>query len=417
MIHDDYEYTTNVRYEYIIQQSTSWLAYIFAMFGLDSSPTISWITPDWVSALYRYFNHSIILFGAKPAIFSYEIVVVDFLAGVVVVPCLVALAMGLSVLLVTTSYKVGRRGPMTILRVLRSSWLYSVWFLWVMWQSATLLLFTFPKELAVFTAAGLLVSVKIFLIALWNAPTFLLYSGWVHLAMLCYDLPLLLRWIRSTLKYGDSTAPLPVEQGPGVNRVNQANGYGQTLAQQENLAHLSASGALSRVPRLRARGRATRMIQDILQGPVGSVGQYFRGRWTPDLPTSARSPELNALLACSSRGMKLLGIGAVHNTSQQNPTIYPYVVVESPEGQELVIPGLDAKLSQYSFLRERTPELLRGLRTRAVDWFKQEELPLWLGPLVLPGAVARACLDTKPEEAARTVLVDAGLGSLLSASS
>nr|QVG71140.1 MAG: replication-associated protein [Sclerotinia sclerotiorum umbra-like virus 3-WX1] len=416
MIHDDYEYTANVRFEYIVQASTSWLAYIFAMFGLDSSPTITWITPDWVTALYRYSNRSIILFGAKPAIFSYEIVVVDFLVGVLLLPTLVALAMGVSVLLMTTAYKIGRRGPMIIWAIVSSSWLYTVWLLWVVWQSVTLLLFTFPRELLVFTATYFLVSAKLFFFALWHAPTFLMYSGWVHLAMLCYDLPLLLRWVRSTFYYGDSTAPLPVEQGPGANRVNQAIVYGQALAQQENLAHLSASGALSRVPRLRARGRATRMIQDILQGPVGSVGQYFRGRWTPDLPASARSPELNALLACSSRGMKLLGIGAVHNTSQQNPVIHPYVVVESPEGRELVIPGLDAKLSQYSFLRERTPELLRGLRTRAVDWFKQEELPLWLGPLVLPGAVARSCLDTKPEEAARTVLVDAGLGSLLSAS-
>jgi hypothetical protein len=211
-----------------------------------------------------------------------------------------------------------------------------------------------------------------------------------------------------------SGLPLGSEQGPLAAGDGSSVAFGQLRAQQEVLAHVSASGALSRVPRLRPRGRVTNMVQAALEGPIGSAGKFFGGRWKPDLPAERRSPVMNALLAVSGSEMKLLGCGAVQSTGA-NPRDYLYVVVEGPQGdREVLLPSLSSRLSQYSFLRERTPELLRGLRSRAVDWFKQEELPLWLGDLVLPGAVARACLETASESAALSLLGKAGKETLLS---
>lgn len=412
-------FTANTEIGIIIQAATSWLSYVFAMCGLGPSPILTFITPDWVTGFYSYLNRSIILYGAKQAVFSYEIVLVDFVVGALMLPVLLALVMGLVVLASRWAYKVGRHGPGALVRafyaVLASGWLYCAWMMYVVWRTALLLLFKYPQFIAVSVALYGLLMLKTIFLVIWYGPTFILYGGWVQIAWFIYDTPQFLRWLSSVYS-GRSTSPLGVEQGFGATRVNQALGYGQSLSLQEGIPHVSASGALSQVPRLRVRGRATRMLQKILNGPVGSVGKFMRGRWTPDLPSSVRSPELNALLACSTRGTKLLGIGAVHTTSQSSPVIHVYVVVETPEGRELVIPSLDAKLAQYSFLRERTPELFRGLRTRAVDWFKQEELPLWLGPLVLPGAVARACLTTAPEEAAVKVMADAGLETLRSES-
>jgi len=156
------------------------------------------------------------------------------------------------------------------------------------------------------------------------------------------------------------------------------------------------------------------MLQDMLEGPVGAAGKFFRGRWIPDLPEEKRSPVVNALLAASGSEMKLLGCGAVRSTGAV-PLNYLYLVVEDSEGdKELVVPTLSSRLAQYSFLRESNPELLRGLRARAVDWFKKAELPLWFGDLVLPTAVARACLTTSVDLRARSILEKAGKESLLS---
>lgn len=282
--------------------------------------------------------------------------------------------------------------------------------------------------------ATVLIICSPFLGLLWvyeNSPTVTFYLLWIwkivvfisripelpfvlarEVVLMLGEFPVLV-WFLIRLFFRPSPAPLPVEQGAMATLFGQGLPEGTQFALAEGLVHCSTSGALSSVPRLRPRGRATRALQGLLQGPVGSVGKFIRGRWVPDLPASRRSPVLNALLATSGSEMKLLGVGVIQSTVAPVDN-YVYVVVETPEGRELVFPALAARLSQYSLLRERTPELLRGLRARAVDWLKESKLPGWVGPLVLPTAVARACLKLSTETLAETMLEKAGLSSLLS---
>lgn len=247
---------------------------------------------------------------------------------------------------------------------------------------------------------------------LWILPV-LPHKLFLELCWLVYELPALVRVLYGLLFFGPSTKPLRVEQGAGAIPSGQDIPGGDRLSRAEGLAHVSASGALSSVPRLRARGCATNALQSLLSGPVGSAGAFLRGRWTPDLPSSDRSPILNALLATSSQEMKLLGVGAIRTNARPGPQRVVYVVVETAQGRELVFPALLGRLQQYSLLRERTPELLRGLKARAIEWMKEQEVPAWVSPLAVPGAVARACLETTTEIGAKSQLEAAGLGGLL----
>jgi hypothetical protein len=247
---------------------------------------------------------------------------------------------------------------------------------------------------------------------LWLLPV-LPHKLVIELCWLVYELPALSRVLYGNIFFGPSASPLRAEQGAGAIPSGQDLPGGNRLAQAEGLAHLSASGALSCVPRLRARGIATNGLQSLLEGPTGSVGRFLRGRWTPDLPSQNRSPILNALLATSSQEMKLLGVGAIRTNALPGPQRVVYVVVETPQGRELVFPALLGRLQQYSLLRERSPELLRGLKARAIEWMKEQEVPAWVAPLAVPGAVARACLETTTETGAKSLLDAAGLGALL----
>lgn len=224
------------------------------------------------------------------------------------------------------------------------------------------------------------------------------------------ELPGLFRHLRSP-----RPVVLPVEVRTGKAHLPlaflQAPVLGQSWCSAEGLAHVSASGAFD-VPRFRPRGRLTRRLQQALQVPFGRVGSFWRGRWTPDLPSQKRSPVLNALLACRKDGTKLLGAGAVQTP---NPGDGLYVVVESSQGQrELVFPALWARLSRYACMRERTPELLHGVRARASQWFKESGCPSWVVPLALPSAVVAAVLESQPEILAKSRLREQGQGALLS---
>lgn len=231
-----------------------------------------------------------------------------------------------------------------------------------------------------------------------------------EVALLFGDLPGLFRHLRSP-----RPPVLPVEVSAGSAQLPaafmQATQLGQLWCSAEGLAHVSASGACV-VPRFRPRGRLTRRLQHVLQVPFGRVGSFLRGRWTPDLPSQKRSPLLNALLACRKGGAKLLGAGAVQAT---DPGDGLYVVVETSQGcHELVFPALWARLSRYASMRERTPELLHGVRARASQWFKESGCPSWVVPLALPFAVAAAVLESVPETVAKSRIVASGQGTLLS---
>jgi len=336
----------------------------------------------------------------KDAVFSYEILFLDFFFGCVLLPLVVSLAFGFSVLTCRAGYRFARSGTPAIFGFIctlavRTGGLMVGSLQWA---------YGFPSTMVVW--------VYYLLWLLWILPV-LPHKLVIELVLLVWEFPSLVRVLYGQLFFGSSTQPLRVEQGAGAIPSAQDLAGGARLALAEGLAHVSASGALSHVPRLRARGRATNALQGLLEGPCGAAGDFLRGRWTPDLPSQDRSPILNALLATSSQEMKLLGVGAIRTNAGPGYKRVVYLIVETPHGREMVIPALLARLQQYSLMRERTPELLRGLKARAVEWMKEQEVPAWVSALAVPGCVARACLRTTTEIGAESLLESAGLGGLL----
>jgi len=376
---------------------------------LDEKTLVFHDSGDFVG-LVLWGDRTLVLAHTKAqGVIGYEFVFWDFLVGVVVIPAITYMVLGVATAVAVYSIRSTYRNTFVILEFLG-------WFVFLL--SAP---FYFVLSLPVILGRGLaslLSSPHTFLWVyrcvafLWRLPT-LPFRLVLELYWFVVEVPFLCAALLQRFRY-PSGVPLASEQGRLARGDFVAVGSGRRRAAREGLAHVSASGALSHVPRLRPRGRATCMAQDLLEGPVGSVGKFFRGRWTPDLPADRRSPVLNALITASGSEVKLLGCGAVHSTGR-NPTRYLYVVVEDSQGErQLILPTLSSRLNQYSFLRESNPDLLRGLRARAVDWFKKSELPAWLGDLVLPTAVARACLQTSVDRQARSILDAAGKASLLS---
>lgn len=369
-----------------------------------------YVLPEAFTSILGWFDRSITLAGSKQGVIGYEIMLSDFFFGVVAWPLIFGILIGVSTWAFVLAYRTSRGFLNLLVCMLDPVLLVLSWGSFIL-RSA----FGFPRRLAsaIFTPRTLVWMYYVF-VFVGELP--LLPFRFVG-AVLCLAVEILpLCGFLLVHFLHPSGLPLASEQGRLARGDNKAVGTGRRRALREGLAHVSASGALTRVPRLRPRGRATRMLQDALEGPVGAAGKFFRGRWTPDLPLHRRSPVFNGLLAASGSEMKLLGCGAVRSTGA-TPKDHVYVVVESSEGvRELIIPALTSRLAQYSFLRESNAELLRGLRARAVDWFKQEELPLWIGDLVLPTAVARACMTSSTDRLARSMLANAGKEALLSPS-
>jgi len=232
--------------------------------------------------------------------------------------------------------------------------------------------------------------------------------GWAcEVLLFLWELPIVLSPWRLA-----PPVPLGGELGfSGLQRAGVDLAAGQAWSASESVGLVSPVGlAADASPRLRPRGLLTRRLQVALELPRGRLGSFLRGRWTPDLPSSARSPFVNAYLATRKGGAKLLGVGAVRSPQ---PDQGLYALFDTPHGRELVFPALWGKLALYALMRQRTPELALGLRARAAQWFKEVGLPLWVVPLALPCAVSGALLVPVTESLARAQLVGAGLGTLL----
>lgn len=144
--------------------------------------------------------------------------------------------------------------------------------------------------------------------------------------------------------------------------------------------------------RLRRRARWVRALETILGRRDGVVGNFVRGRWTPDLPSPQLEQRLNYVLAGDQNGVRCLGGGTykVGKRLSDGSTLFErhvYLVMDKAGDASVVFPELVGKLRQYALYRERDVALLGSLRTRAVDWCKAACLPAWVSDLAVSGAV------------------------------
>jgi hypothetical protein len=158
--------------------------------------------------------------------------------------------------------------------------------------------------------------------------------------------------------------------------------------------------------RLRRRSRWVRSVEDGLHLPKGSLGMLVRGRWTPDLPSSDNSADLNLVLSHFEDGAKLLGGGVVPG---ENGVPVSYYHIELSDGsREVVFPELLSRLSAYALLRQRDAVLISALRMRALDWVKKKGLSQDLCFIVVTSAMRLALEVPVAENSLAVVLSDLG---------
>jgi hypothetical protein len=99
-------------------------------------------------------------------------------------------------------------------------------------------------------------------------------------------------------------------------------------------------------------------------------------------------------------GAKLLGVGALETKSTSGEDGL-YAVFETPQGCITLFPQLYHKLATYAVLRDRDPLLLASLRSRAGEWCRQLDVPVWASSVALAGTIAAAFAVTSSDEVAR----------------
>lgn len=233
---------------------------------------------------------------------------------------------------------------------------------------------------------------------------------WVALACLARLALGVMRWLAGPRP---DSPPLPAERPEwywlsfeGVDAP-----VGEQVCKADDLAHVSVTGALTTGPlRLRRRARWVRRLEKCCERLGVSVGDWSRGRWTPDLPSDYESPEIRVFLALQEAGARLLGGGALR-TGHVEDGVY-YVVEDSEGRRDVLFPSLYGALTRYACLRARTPALLSALRSRAAAWCRDVGLPVWAHSLAVASNVSMAYVPTSAELVAAERLGEHGLSPL-----
>jgi len=158
--------------------------------------------------------------------------------------------------------------------------------------------------------------------------------------------------------------------------------------------------------RLRQRAAWVLSLNPDKRNPV--LGRLLKGRWTPDLSVEFAHPFADAFVRARGGDVKFLGGGTVTKSiGGENSEVLTYVNASYKGGVFPIYPELLAKLASYATLRERKPDLVSALRTRALEWckrsgFSAEETAETLGP-----SVALAYLPSAQEVTATEILRDA----------
>jgi len=206
-------------------------------------------------------------------------------------------------------------------------------------------------------------------------------------------------------------APPAVLRAEVVNRFGvpapTAHVEGIQFAQAAQVTHASVAAGGLTPARCRRRARWVCSLQSYLGGRPGIVGKLVNRRWSPDLPGAGRPVSVNALLATLDGDTKLLGGGVIR--SEDPDDNQPFLIIERDSGREVVVPNLLGRLCRGTFGRERDASLLAQLRSRAVEWCTEHKVLPCLLPVLVPGHVAMAMVETAPERLARESLEASGI--------
>ncbi|AJA41111.1 hypothetical protein [Magnaporthe oryzae RNA virus] len=216
----------------------------------------------------------------------------------------------------------------------------------------------------------------------------------------CFAAPVLISGVATVLR-GIFAVPPPGSWSPRGFLTDIGRRFATPETDRSGCGAIAPSSAVG-ITRRRRRARWVRALQDMLGGPDGCVGRLFRGRWTPDLPSSKRTDVQNYLLASIENGVKILG-GGSEKVAPDRPSLDGlYFVVETSERSvELVFPALLGRLRQYALWRERDDTLLGALRTRAVDWCRAVALRPHVADLAVASCVSIAFEPSLHERSTR----------------
>lgn len=190
-----------------------------------------------------------------------------------------------------------------------------------------------------------------------------------------------------------AAAPLRDQVDGSGQPVDSAFGRGV-----DEFAHLRLGAVYCARPRRRALW--VRRLECVLGGPRGCVGDFVRGRWTPDLTSPGVSVGANVVLSHMRDGVKIQGGGSVRTSAGADGVVTreAYIIVELRDGsREVVFPELLSKLASYCILRERSAVLVSALRLRALEWCKARGLTASDSWCALPGAL-RFAWEVSPAE-------------------
>lgn len=232
----------------------------------------------------------------------------------------------------------------------------------------------------------------------------------------CFVIPIS-PWLRGDL-IGEHTVSGSGGLGGSVTYTRSwtdAQGQTRTSVVQEPevlIGGLSTSLHLSGVNRLRRRSVWVNRLEAVLGSPPGAVGRILRGRWNPDLPLPGDSLAAQLVKVQYPEGVKLLGGGAVRGADKEKDAVV-YYILEHPDGStELVAPELMSHLASYSFLRERSADLVSALRLRALEWCKGQGLSKDATWALLPGSFRSGWEVSEREQRVRQSLGDGQVSPL-----
>jgi hypothetical protein len=140
--------------------------------------------------------------------------------------------------------------------------------------------------------------------------------------------------------------------------------------------------------RFRPRRRSSwmRALQALFQLDFPTLVAVLRGRWDQTLPAWAETSERAVLAAWVGFGVRVVGQTTIASRGGFGETAKEFVstllLIEDGEGNKhLVYPELLAKLACFAAFRQRDAALLQTLKFRALDWFKDRNIP-WADALL-----------------------------------
>lgn len=160
-------------------------------------------------------------------------------------------------------------------------------------------------------------------------------------------------------------------------------------------------------------GQAVRYVQERRSG---ALVEDWVGWWTPDLASQSDAKVARAFLLEHVDGATIASSGHVRWDVSKGvaeagkSTLWVDLCLPGSPERIRVAPGLLAYLSAHVVFRERSVELLHGLRSRALQWARQRDCPWEHLALVLPGTLAVASLLSVQEQAAVRVLTTRAAG-------